>query len=589
MFCLTAMYTHASNTTQGEHKSHSDKITPELVDSLLAHGHVLMNKDQTLHYALNDFQQAYKYASEIHYTHGVMMSCLRLGNYYLSISDNANATMYFYLYRKQAEADKDTASIIDAFARLGLVMYNMDKWSDACNYFNQATQMAGHKPQYEHSTDLVDYLYGVSLVRLKKFGKARVLLETTKRKAQAKGDSMRVIESRLYINQINASESPGPKVVAEYDRILSFMKRHNELIGHCLALVGKAEALYNMGELEAANTVALEALAESRRLGRLYPIMEVLGTLVDIEESRGRPESALKYLEEVLALKDSTNNLEVASQISMMGASYEFEKREAQLDAEIQAKNRQNTIFAILFIMSFVVAVIVIYVLRLVRLQRIKLNSLLHNILPDHTVRELQDTGHSIPKAHKDVTIVFADVKSFTQIASNLLPDTLVQMLDIYFVRFDAIISKYGLEKIKTIGDAYMFVSGLTQDEERTAQRSAMACLEMIDTINELREEMQEKYGQFFEFRFGMHTGNVVSGVVGDIKYAFDIWGDAVNIAARMEETSETGKINISQDTMNILKDEFICSYRGSFTIKNRGEIDMYYLEGQKDQVPEGP
>ena len=175
---------------------------------------------------------------------------------------------------------------------------------------------------------------------------------------------------------------------------------------------------------------------------------------------------------------------------------------------------------------------------------------------------------------------MFCDIKNFSHIAETLSPEAVVEMLDTYFKQFDSIIGKYGVEKIKTIGDAYMCAGGLGKDSKNTAIDTLEAAKEFLAFNISIEEEMLEKYKHAFYFRIGIHTGNVVSGVVGLKKYSYDIWGDAVNIAARMEQNSIPGKINISGSTYKLINDKHSnCIYRGKIPIKNRGEIDMYFVE----------
>lgn len=174
---------------------------------------------------------------------------------------------------------------------------------------------------------------------------------------------------------------------------------------------------------------------------------------------------------------------------------------------------------------------------------------------------------------------MFCDIKNFSHIAETLPPESVVEMLDTYFKQFDIISEKYGVEKIKTIGDAYMCVGGLIKNESNAAKNTLQTAIEFLKFNTLIEEDMMKKYQHAFSFRIGIHTGNVVSGVVGLRKYSYDIWGDAVNIAARMEQSSDPGKINISGSTFNLVKDENLTfNYRGQIPIKNKGKIDMYFV-----------
>jgi class 3 adenylate cyclase len=204
---------------------------------------------------------------------------------------------------------------------------------------------------------------------------------------------------------------------------------------------------------------------------------------------------------------------------------------------------------------------------------------LLENILPKETISELKTFGHAIPRIHDEVTILFCDVRSFTTIAETLSPASLVSMLDHYFRGFDEIVADLGLEKIKTIGDAYMVAGGL-HEGSGNAETVIQSAIRMLQFTEQCRTDMEMRYGSSFRFRVGVHTGSVISGVVGRDKYAYDIWGDAVNVAARMEQNSEEGRINVSGETWQRTHQLFASVYRGKIQAKNKGEVDMYFIEG---------
>jgi class 3 adenylate cyclase len=174
---------------------------------------------------------------------------------------------------------------------------------------------------------------------------------------------------------------------------------------------------------------------------------------------------------------------------------------------------------------------------------------------------------------------MFTDFKDFTRISELLTPTELVKEIDLCFSAFDHIIQKHGVEKIKTIGDAYMCVGGLPVPTITHAQDVVNAALEMRDFMEKHNQEKAAKDEHQFRIRIGIHTGSVVAGIVGVKKFAYDIWGDTVNIASRMESSGEPNKINISGTTFELVKDNFNCQYRGKIEAKNKGEIDMYFVE----------
>jgi adenylate cyclase len=168
---------------------------------------------------------------------------------------------------------------------------------------------------------------------------------------------------------------------------------------------------------------------------------------------------------------------------------------------------------------------------------------------------------------------------SFTKIAEKLTPEELVKEIDTYFREFDAIMARYGVEKIKTIGDAYMAAGGLSNDNTTAAFDVTNAAFDVLKIVEDLKNEREALKRPAFQIRVGINTGPVVAGVVGSTKFQYDIWGDAVNTAARMEQNSEPGKINVSQSTYDLIKDTYTCTSRGLKEAKNKGQINMYFVE----------
>jgi adenylate cyclase len=216
---------------------------------------------------------------------------------------------------------------------------------------------------------------------------------------------------------------------------------------------------------------------------------------------------------------------------------------------------------------------------RIIEEERLRSDDLLRNILPTAIAQELKLNGKAKAQRYEKASVLFIDFKNFTAISEKLSPEQLVAELDSYFKAFDYIISQYKLEKIKTIGDAYMCASGLS-DQISTPNNIVKAALEMQQYLYEMKVEKMEKEQPIFEARIGIHTGPVVAGVVGVNKFAYDIWGDTVNIAARMQEACEPGQINISETTYREVQYSFRCHHRGRVPAKNKGAVDMYYVGG---------
>ena len=211
-----------------------------------------------------------------------------------------------------------------------------------------------------------------------------------------------------------------------------------------------------------------------------------------------------------------------------------------------------------------------------------KSDELLLNILPEETADELKRTGKAKAQDYKSVSVLFTDFKDFTPISEKMSANQLVDELNYCFSKFDQIISKYHIEKIKTIGDAYMCVAGLPVETSTHASDSVNAALEILEFIVAYKKEKIEEGEVGFDIRIGIHTGPVVAGIVGLKKFAYDIWGSTVNIAARCERSSEPNKINITSEVYEMVKDTHHCTPRGEIELKGLGKLPMYFVNGVK-------
>lgn len=221
----------------------------------------------------------------------------------------------------------------------------------------------------------------------------------------------------------------------------------------------------------------------------------------------------------------------------------------------------------------------------LIEWERQRADNLLQNILPASVAAELMEHGFVQPRHFGQVTVLFADFKGFSKICAALAPEQLIADLNYCFGQFDRIVTRLGLDRVKTMGDCYMCVAGIPAPRPDHAVRMVQAAFAMQHFLEKWRLERIQQGLPVFEARIGMHSGPVVGGIVGTTKFAFDIWGDTVNIAARMESNGKPNRVNISGATYALVRDYYECEYRGNIPIKNIGEAEMYFVLRAKAEV----
>jgi class 3 adenylate cyclase len=324
---------------------------------------------------------------------------------------------------------------------------------------------------------------------------------------------------------------------------------------------------------------ALTYALRSLELAQAYNLKEQISDanlkLTELYEVAGDSVRAYKYYKDHIAYRDSVQNIEAVQQ--MANERTEYEVSQMQLEVDLLNQQKRNQLIVLGFTSLLLLTLLWYY--RSISREKKKSEQLLLNILPEDTARELKLNGKVKARKHEWVTVLFSDFKGFTSYSENLSPEALVQTVDYYFSGFDSIIEKHGLEKIKTIGDAYMCVSGLQASTNDHTLKMLDAAFEIADFVESAKERAD--MAEIFEVRIGINSGPVVAGVVGTKKFAYDIWGDTVNVAARMESLSEPGRINIGEATYERIKDYYSCEYRGEIPVKNRGNMKMYFVQNQ--------
>jgi adenylate cyclase len=348
-----------------------------------------------------------------------------------------------------------------------------------------------------------------------------------------------------------------------------------------------ADIYFAQGDEGTALKYANRSLELAVRHGLKEQISDAYLKLAEIYEQAGKLKESYAYYKNHIAYKDSVKDITAIQQMADLRTDFEVSKKQIEVDLANQQKRNQQIIAIGTGIALILIGLLAIGLFRryryikstnrIIEQERNRSEALLLNILPKETAQELKQHGKVQAKKFASVTVLFADFKGFTQYAENLTPEQLVETVDYYFSKFDTIIQQHSLEKIKTIGDAYMCAGGLPFPSADHALKVVQAAIAMAEFVAATRKSAEVAHT--FEVRIGIHSGPVVAGVVGTQKFAYDIWGDTVNIAARMESASEPGKINISESTYLLVKEIIPCKYRGEIDVKNKGTLKMYFVE----------
>lgn len=589
----------------------SQKSGQELTDSLIAEipklkadtNKVILLTDICFYLSSSDPDQGIKYgedalklSKDLNYGSGTAMAYRYLGICYNTKSLYPKSLDYYQKSLKKYESLKDKTGTAKVNLSIGLLYTNQKDYPNALKYLEAALQTfmeLGNQNAIAKTWNNIGIVY----TKMKNYPKALECYEKSLKLKEELGD-VNGTES-LISNMGTVYQLQGNRVLAlkNFFRALDINKEtedkyyqavHLGNIGniyHDMALDSNNSDLkkYFSGDRQKAFRTSIAYLDSSitiyNEIGNLSDLYEYYKNLSEMQEGIGDLASALKNFKNYAAAKDSVFNEENTKKLVEMRLQYDFDKKEALSQQEIEEQKLLRNIFIGCFSIMLLFAVIFLYQRNRIRKANKRSEELLLNILPEEVADELKIKGTSDAKHYEEVSILFTDFKGFTSMAEKMNPQELVSEIDYCFRHFDEIIEKHGIEKIKTIGDAYMAVAGLPIQDKMHAEKIVRAGLDIRNFMKKYQEERKAEGKMFFEVRIGINTGEVVAGIVGVKKFAYDIWGDAVNTAARMESSSEVGKVNISETTYEKVKDIFTCEYRGEIDAKGKGKVKMYYVE----------
>lgn len=511
-----------------------------------------------------------------------------LGKYYFTLkNDLEKATKYYLRSYESYDSLNNTKGLMRINLQLGLIQYTIKDYNSALNYFSK---ISINKEVENKQKATAVYLSALCYSELNDFNKALLYfdraIELYKITNNTTGVKMcEMFKGKMYINRKEYN-----KAAKHLKKIIGIPNSKTDSFSYSPAFAFISTAYYHLNEYDESINNALIAYRFTKDIdGSVLYVKESLSALHKSYLAKGEYSLAYNYLNKLIAINDSVLNLDILNGISKIKSQYEYQqklnqekliqvKKDLKAKQEIafqkQIRNSLSIGFATVLCFS-----IIIYTQRnRIKREKNKSEDLLLNILPKDVAEELKLKGNTEAKLFKNVTVLFSDFKSFTEISEQLSPDELVKLINEHFSEFDRIMMKYGIEKIKTIGDSYMAVGGLPIENSNNATSVINAALEIQNYLQHLNQEKRKNNLPYFEARIGIHTGPVVAGVVGLKKYSYDVWGDTVNTASRMENACDVGKINVSETTYLAAKEVFKFEFRGNVQVKSKGLMNMYYV-----------
>jgi class 3 adenylate cyclase len=566
----------------------------------LANGYRYSDVDSGLYYA----EIAFKLSTDINYFRGKITALDAKGFILLEAGNIAQSLNCQLTALNILENNPDRGLMASVLNRIGNIYMELKEYETAINYYRQSQILYENLNNtgmfYNELSNIGNVYELMGVLDSAKFYQQKVYdfsIRNTNRKAITYGE-MRArfgnVESRLgnfdaalihYRNGIREStlDFDTRNLTLNYiqmAKLFSTINQHDSSLYYC------------------RKTIATGELISFKKA-----IYEASDLMANTFQLNNQTDSAYKYLKMFVAYKDSLYGAKTFQELQLIILNEQERKQQLRQEKE-ELQNRYRLIFLLSSLFVFLLIAVILWLnnkkqkrtnlelslqkkqieMRTAQLveEKKKSDELLLNILPAETAEELKQKGFSEARQIDEVTVLFTDFKGFTQLSERLTPKELVAEINECFSAFDHIMGKYGVEKIKTIGDSYMAAGGLPAINTTHAFDVVNAALAIQQFMHALKAQKESEGKLFFEIRIGVHSGPLVAGIVGVKKFAYDIWGDTVNTASRMESSSEIGQVNISESTYKIVKDKFVCTHRGKIQAKGKGELDMYFVEGRK-------
>lgn len=527
----------------------------------------------------------------------IALALHRIGIIYFYQGDKPRAIDYYSRSLKLREEIGDKKGISASLNNLGIVYSQEELYDKALDFFTRSLALGRELGDKRGEASALNNL-GLVYKAQGEAEKAFDYYTASMKISEELNDRRDVAAALNNIGHIHEIRGNLDEALKSFGESVEIKKTIGDKQGIATSLVNIG--LIQLGRKEFSNAVenCEEAFNSAGEIGALQEQQKACECLYKSYKTMGKQEKALVYHEKLLDLNDSLQvqettrilqHIEFAKQMladSLARAGEKFKMQQAHR-AELRRKNQIRNALILSSGLLLAGAGALYTRIRYIRRSRAAIakekelsDNLLLNILPEEIASELKQNGKAAPRKFENVSILFTDFQEFTRISSSLSPEKLVTELNECFRIFDQICGKYKIEKIKTIGDAYMAAGGLPVYTPDSVKNTVLAALEMAEFMRNRYAEKSAAGDTTFEMRAGVHTGPVVAGIVGVRKFQYDIWGDTVNTASRIEGSGEAGKVNISRQTYELIKDDrmFQFEHRGELMVKGKGCTEMYFV-----------
>ncbi|MGK2860429.1 MAG: tetratricopeptide repeat protein [Chitinophagaceae bacterium] len=540
---------------------------------------------------LDYWNQSLQVFEKLNDNNGISNMLNNIGAIYFNQGADAKALEYSLKSLQIAEKIGDTLRMISALINVGSIYHNK-KDPVALDYLLKALPMvenSGNTEAYVVMTGDIGEIYFDNYNDEK-------ALEFFQKSIAAAGTKLSTAFSYNGIGKVYLKEGKFTEALQSHNKAQDIAEQFDDKLQIIRSLRGIADVHVMQKNIPLAINYYSKAKVIAEGLDDVkIELKDLYQDMASAYSQNKDYSSAFLYQSLYSDIKDTLYNIESKKKLNQLQFDFELGKKEveislkeARIESERQARIGVTIGLGLLLIIAFIIYRNYLQKSKINKIldkQKDQIEHLLLNILPKEVATELQTSGKSKPRHFEDVSILFSDFKGFTAIADKLSPGQLVEDLNECFVAFDSIMEKYSLEKIKTIGDAYMCAGNIPSPDPDHIYKIIKAAMEIQSFMQKHNTMRLDKGLQPWEIRIGLHVGPVVAGVVGKKKYAYDIWGGSVNIASRMESNGTPGKVNVSAFMYEKIKDRFQCTYRGKIHAKNLGDLDMYYVEYEKDKA----